>query len=196
MDLVEQIVREVEQEHRARHSGNKSGAYCKECVVIGELRRLQKRPSITVLQAQIDLLVSRKAKLHEENRQLAGEVDRLKSQLRAPLEMTFRSLQEEQRAWARHNFPDQAAYMSLLGAVEELGELAHAHLKQEQGIRGTAAEHEEKAKDAVADVVIFLSDYCSKRGFEFQAIIEKTWAEVKKRDWRKNPLDADQKAAE
>jgi len=86
--------------------------------------------------------------------------------------------------------------MSLLGAVEELGELAHAHLKQEQGIRGTAAEHEEKAKDAVADVVIFLSDYCSKRGFEFQAIIEKTWAEVKKRDWRKNPLDADQKAAE
>lgn len=98
-------------------------------------------------------------------------------------DLTFRALQDQQRPWVKHNFGDRPAYYPLLGAVEELGELAHAHLKQEQGIR-TTEDHEANAKDAVADTIIFLADYCSSRGWDLQEIVEVTWADVRKRDWK------------
>lgn len=103
--------------------------------------------------------------------------------------LTFRQLQDEQRPWVARNFPGREAHYPLRGAVEELDELAHAHLKELQGIRGTAAEHKAKAKakDAVADTIIFLADYCSARGFDLQEIVEQTWAKVRQRDWRADP---------
>ncbi len=97
--------------------------------------------------------------------------------------LTFRKLQDEQRPWVKHNFDGRPPYFPLLGTMEELGELAHAHLKQEQGIR-TNEDHEAKAKDAVGDIIICLADYCTARGFDLQEIVETTWAEVKKRDWK------------
>lgn len=103
--------------------------------------------------------------------------------------LTFRRLQDEQKPWVAHNFAGRHDYFPLLGAVEELGELAHAHLKQAQGIRGTPAELEALAQDAIADIVIFLSDYCTARGFDFQALMEETWAKVKQRDWKADPLN-------
>ena len=101
--------------------------------------------------------------------------------------LTFRDLQEQQRPWVAHNFPGRDSYYPLLGAVEEIGELAHAHLKRVQGIRGTDEEHHAAAQDAVADVVIFLADYCSACGYDLQAVMETTWAQVQKRDWRADP---------
>ena len=68
-----------------------------------------------------------------------------------------------------------------------MGELAHAHLKEEQGIR-TGENHIALAKDSIGDIIIFLADYCSARGFDLQEIIEETWAEVKQRDWKKDPI--------
>lgn len=103
-------------------------------------------------------------------------------------ELTFRRLQEEQKPWIEHNFPGRPGYIPLLGAVEELGELAHAHIKREQGIRGPIDELIAAAKDAVADTVIFLSDYCTSRGFDLQALMEETWAKVKLRDWKADPV--------
>jgi NTP pyrophosphatase (non-canonical NTP hydrolase) len=103
--------------------------------------------------------------------------------------MTLRELQEQQRVWVAHNFGERPSWHPLLGAVEELGELAHAHLKQTQGIR-LHENHEENAKDAIADVVIYLADYCSSRGFDMQAIVEQTWEKVRQRDWKKNPNTA------
>ena len=103
--------------------------------------------------------------------------------------LTFKKLQTEQRPWVKHNFPNRESVDPLLGAVEELGELAHAHLKTRLGIRGSEETHRENAADAVADVVIFLSDYCTAMGFDLQSIMEKTWAEVRKRDWVKFPLN-------
>ena len=100
--------------------------------------------------------------------------------------LTLRHLQEEQKAWVAHNFPNRQYYYPLLGAVEELAELSHAHLKNLQGIRGTPAEHLEAKADAVADTIIFLCDYCSATGIDIQDALEKTWAEVKQRDWQKN----------
>ena len=102
----------------------------------------------------------------------------------------LRKLQEEQKVWVAHNFgTDRPAYHPLLGAVEELGELAHAHLKGEQGIR-TNEDHEAAAKDAVADVVIYLADYCTSRGFDFETLVQETWNLVKQRDWKKDPANA------
>jgi NTP pyrophosphatase (non-canonical NTP hydrolase) len=79
----------------------------------------------------------------------------------------LKKLQPEQAAWAKRNFGDRiSALQGLLGVVEEVGELAHAVLKKWQGIRGTPEEHDEAIKDACADVVIFMLDYCNMEGFE------------------------------
>lgn len=110
--------------------------------------------------------------------------------------MNFSDLQAAVKEWSLANFgADVPPYQPLLGAVEEIGELAHAQLKGEQGIRGTAEEHCEAAKDAVADTIIYLTDYCWRRGFDLQGIVESTWqGVVSKRDWRKNPLNGEQPA--
>ena len=104
----------------------------------------------------------------------------------------LKKLQEEHKSWAIHNFGVHPAWMPLLGAVEELGELAHAHLKEAQGIRNHE-NHEENARDAIGDIIIYLCDYCSSRGFDFHEIVEQTWERVKQRDWKNNPNDADKK---
>lgn len=103
--------------------------------------------------------------------------------------MNFELLQNGVKIWTRQNFgkpEDRASHQPLLGVSEEVGELCHAHLKAEQGIRGTPEELEAKAKDAVGDILIYLADYCNLRGFDMQEIIEQTWLEVRKRDWKKN----------
>ena len=106
-----------------------------------------------------------------------------------PAPNALRRLQAEQVPWIKHNFGDRPSWMPLLGAVEELGELAHAHLKQAQGIR-VSEDHDAKAKDAIADVVIFLADYCTARGFDLESLVMETWDKVKLRDWKANPADA------
>lgn len=102
----------------------------------------------------------------------------------------LRKLQDEQRPWVQHNFGDRPSWMPLLGVMEEVGELAHAHLKKAQGIR-TNEDHDAKAADAVADIVIFLADYCSTVGIDLESVVLETWAEVRKRDWKANPVDAE-----
>ena len=99
--------------------------------------------------------------------------------------INLQCIQREVAQWTKKNFGHRPAYWPLLGVSEEVGELCHAHLKQEQGIRGTATELEVKAKDAVGDIVIYLISYCDKRGWDFEAIISETWRKVSKRDWAK-----------
>jgi NTP pyrophosphatase (non-canonical NTP hydrolase) len=85
--------------------------------------------------------------------------------------MTIREFQAAHGPWVKHNFGDRPAHWPLLGIGEELGELSHAQLKMEQGIRGTREEHLEKQKDAIADVVVFAADYCSSMGWDLQDIV-------------------------
>ena len=40
---------------------------------------------------------------------------------------------------------------------------------------------------------MFLADYCIENGYDMQEIIESVWDEVRQRDWKKNPVDADKK---
>lgn len=98
-------------------------------------------------------------------------------------------LQAKLDHWATGNFgKDRPSYHPLLGAIEELGELAHAHLKQEQGIR-TNEDHEAEARDAVGDAIFYLMDYCNLRGWSIAEIIADVEEEVFERDWNANSED-------
>ena len=98
----------------------------------------------------------------------------------------LRKLQQEQKEWSNYNFSNRTNYQPLLGIVEEVGELAHAHLKFEQNVR-INEDHLAKKKDAIGDIVIFLSDYCTMNNIDFQEAVELTWNDVKTRDWIKYP---------
>lgn len=100
------------------------------------------------------------------------------------MSLTLEQLQSEMQAWANHNFPKAKSYQPLLGAVEELGELAHTHLKMEQNIRET---NNEDKWDAIGDIIIYLADYCNKNGIDIAKAVEMTWNSVKYRDWQKYP---------
>ena len=106
--------------------------------------------------------------------------------------LDFATLQREHADWAYHNFgpskPD-SHLAAMLGVMEEVGELSHSVLKGRQGIRGTPEEHRLNAQDAVGDIVIFLSDFCTRYDIDFQHAVEKTWAQVKQRDWTKNKVN-------
>ena len=102
-------------------------------------------------------------------------------------------VQKEQQEWSLRNFDNKKPYQPILGATEEIGELAHAYLKMEQGIRGTRQEHELAMKDAVGDCCIFLMDLCNQMGWDFGSIIDETWQHVKKRDWKADSLQDSRK---
>lgn len=183
--------------------------------------------------------------------------------------MLIDELQKEVYEWSSKNFGTgpHRVLQDAMGVVEEVGELFHAMLKMEQGIRGTKEEHIAKAKDAVGDTVIYLVDlwanagygdlseeinhrwagskdsddlvdlqkylnnkqylknphksldsllsatsslynsvvenecprvgdvfyflasFCNAMGWRLQEIVETTWAEVSKRDWKKDPTN-------
>lgn len=100
--------------------------------------------------------------------------------------MNITQLQSEVRAWQSYNFPNSKPYQPLLGLIEEVGELSHAHLKTEQQIR-LDEDHSTAAKDAVGDIIIYLADYCNRNNIDMEAALITTWAEVKRRDWIKYP---------
>lgn len=79
----------------------------------------------------------------------------------------------------------------LLGMMEELGELCRSVLKSKQKIR-IGEDHLAKEKDAIGDLMIFLLDYCNRRGFSASEILKITWEEVSKRDWVNDPVEGKQ----
>lgn len=103
-------------------------------------------------------------------------------ELKLGSKLTLSQLQIKAYAWTRRNFPGGKPYQPLLGLIEELGELAHAHLKRDQGIR-TNEDHQAKEIDAVGDIFIYLMDYCNRNDLDLTYCILKTWAEVSQRNW-------------
>ncbi len=98
--------------------------------------------------------------------------------------MNFRDLQAQQGAWQEYNFPNSTYVECLMGISEEVGELNHALLKMRQKIR--AGSHE-LAKDAIADIVIYIVGLCNQLGYDLDKIMEETWKTVEQRDWIKFP---------
>ena len=72
-----------------------------------------------------------------------------------------------------------------MGVMEEAGELAHAHLKEHQGIR--ADDFKAKKEDAIGDIIIFLADYCNRNRLILSRCVDRAWAEASQRDWVKYP---------
>lgn len=71
----------------------------------------------------------------------------------------------------------------LLGAAEEIGELCHAFLKMQQGIR-KGGDWRAAAEDAIADCILFLTSFCNTHGFDLEKIVWDTFErEVEPRDW-------------
>lgn len=98
-------------------------------------------------------------------------------------------LQQELHEWRMKNFPHSNSDQQLMGVMEEVGELSHAHLKRIQGIRGTPEEHRLMIQDSVADIIIFLCGYCSYEDIDLEANLEATAQRVMERDWIAFPID-------
>ena len=101
--------------------------------------------------------------------------------------LSLNELTKEVGMWANQNFQTRPLHRAVLGICEEAGELAHAQLKLEQGIRGTRVEHIAEMKDALGDLMIYMADLCYLRGFDFEEIVRETWQKVSQRDWTKDP---------
>lgn len=110
---------------------------------------------------------------------------RMQGDPNAPAPFDLDAWQFEAAQWEHRNFGEQPEYRRMYGVMEELGELAHARLKAEQGIR-LNEQHEAKARDAVGDLLVFLANLCSLNGWRMSEIIREVWAEVSQRDWTKN----------
>lgn len=80
------------------------------------------------------------------------------------------------------------------GIMEELGELSHVDLKEEQCIREytreafiddpNRAQHDRI--DAIGDVLVYMINYCNIYGISLEAAIDDVGKKVLKRDWTKD----------
>ena len=100
----------------------------------------------------------------------------------------FNEIQTLTVEWNKKNFGEHhgSGYRNLLGVAEEVGELCHAQLKGEQGIRHTPEEILKMKKDAVGDIVIFLCSYCDSQNISLEECVETAWQEIKDRDWKRD----------
>jgi len=99
--------------------------------------------------------------------------------------------QQEHATWRERNFPNQTLYQAVLGMMEELGELSHALLKHEQGIRkmDDAWVAREAIIDAHCDLIIFSFGVAEDLGYDLGIELQRTWDEVKQRDWVGDPAE-------
>lgn len=99
----------------------------------------------------------------------------------------FDALQKEYNEWQERNFPGTTPVHQALGCCEEAGELAHAVLKLDQGIRGTEEEHVANMKDAIGDFVIYAMGISKSYDFTIDECVKLAWARVRQRDWIADP---------
>jgi len=81
----------------------------------------------------------------------------------------FQTLQEDVYNWSLKNFGDQRDFYPFMGLGEEAGELADA---LESPIEPTDVENNfepsEEELDAVGDMLVYLADFCARRGLDYQ----------------------------
>lgn len=121
-----------------------------------------------------------------------AEESRLVVSLPESIKITQKALWE----WQQKNFPGEAGRPEwlALGVVEEVGELAHALLKNRQKIREFAnSQDEEEFKaliaDALGDVIVYGLNLMSSLGIDFGQALAKTVSEVLARNWTENRTD-------
>jgi NTP pyrophosphatase (non-canonical NTP hydrolase) len=101
--------------------------------------------------------------------------------------MTLDEIQKIVVTWNKRKFGEHfgSGYRNLLGVCEEAGELCHAQLKGEQGIRHTPEEIIKMKMDAVGDIIIFLCNYCDSQNLSMAECFNTAWNEIKDRNWSK-----------
>jgi NTP pyrophosphatase (non-canonical NTP hydrolase) len=70
--------------------------------------------------------------------------------------VNWRQITAERKEWVDKNFPPDVYSHSVLGVIEEVGELTHHYLKDLQSIRGDHDEHVAEMKDAIGDITVYL----------------------------------------
>lgn len=85
----------------------------------------------------------------------------------------YRRLQDERDVWVANNFPDDPLGIntSMLGVIEEVGELSHHYLKEAQHIRGTTEEHQAEQKDALGDTYVYLMGIASGKSLDMEECV-------------------------
>jgi hypothetical protein len=101
----------------------------------------------------------------------------------------LRELQVAAGVWRAHNFPSiqRDVWRQLSGVTEENGELNHAVLKMDQGIRGDKEKHMLDAEDAIGDLIIYLTGVCDSLNLNLDECINAAWSRVEQRDWTEDP---------
>lgn len=99
----------------------------------------------------------------------------------------IRKMQQENERWARENFTDtyHLKHNPVLGICEEAGELCHAFLKSEQGIR-INENHSEDMVDAIGDIFVYMMDFCNRNKIDLESTMQIVWDKVKQRNWKEN----------
>lgn len=85
-------------------------------------------------------------------------------------------------------------HVTILMMLQCIGSISHHHLKSEQGIRGTKEEHR---ADIVSTLKLLLHEITTLSNMleiDFLDTVAQVWAEVKKRDWKKNSVSAHEDA--
>lgn len=95
------------------------------------------------------------------------------------------SITERSRSAVQQDDVDIGAIFCTLGVNEEAGELTHSVLKRAQGIRGDEEDVGPEAEmDAVGDIVVYLADFCHRRGYDLEECVQRAWdGEVSDREW-------------
>jgi len=74
---------------------------------------------------------------------------------------TMAEIKVEMFKWQEYNFGEQDDRRMVMGICEESGELIHAHLKLEQGIRGDTEALKAEARDAIGDICVYAMNLLS-----------------------------------
>jgi NTP pyrophosphatase (non-canonical NTP hydrolase) len=91
-------------------------------------------------------------------------------------------LQRRVLKWQNLNFPDCAEWELALGVAEEAGEVADYVLKSHRHIRAQEFP-EERLKDAVGDLIIYLFGICEAHDWLLSEIANGTVDKVLTRNW-------------
>lgn len=104
-------------------------------------------------------------------------------------ENPYSALQVKLYRWQQRNFGLASNFQLLAGITEEVGELAHAMLKNSQRIRGMADPQvfREAAGDAIADQMVYQIQLCTSLRLDWWTLLSETAANVMSRDWIRNP---------
>jgi NTP pyrophosphatase (non-canonical NTP hydrolase) len=101
--------------------------------------------------------------------------------------MDLAELQAAVWSWTMSTFGTEASsHLSLLKAMEELGELSGAYLARTEHRKDTSqVDVREKVIDGVADTIIALTVFCVREDIDLQQVLESTLRELLEREYER-----------